>query len=230
MVIVVSDSPIFPPTSPRTTYNYSNSHTNPSKTPTDPSGETDMINLKDAMVAMSCILNLRSSTAIDYFPAGLVAKASDECYEEGFDHDELVPKLSSQRISVSLTELSMELLKFLYDGVELAVIEFKSQSESKSAVAKQFRKSLKLGKNIHQTLEGLGAKDFSTLCGDVVGFMGSFTRIMRLEDIYVAGKVTDTIRDIAHVEARVVDLFGWEINCGASQLSYVPGRPWIKGG
>ncbi|KAG0218644.1 hypothetical protein BGX31_011556 [Mortierella sp. GBA43] len=170
-----------------------------------------MINLKDAMVAMSCILNLRSSTAIDYFPAGLVAKASDECYEEGFDHDELVTKC--------FAELSMELLKFLYDGVELAVIEFKSQSESKSAVAKQFRKSLKLGKNIHQTLEGLGAKDFSTLCGDVVGFMGSFTRIMRLEDIYVAGKVTDTIRDIAHVEARVVDLFGWEINCGASQLS-----------
>lgn len=27
----------------------------------------------------------------------------------------------------------------------------------------------------------------------VLGFMGAFTKIMKLEDIYIAGKVTDTI-------------------------------------
>jgi hypothetical protein len=60
-------------------------------------------------------------------------------------------------------------LKFLCDGLELAVVEFKSQSPSKSTVAKQFRKSIKLCKNIHYSLEELGVEDFSVLCGDVVG-------------------------------------------------------------
>ncbi|KAF9161789.1 hypothetical protein BGX20_001983 [Mortierella sp. AD010] len=84
-------------------------------------------------------------------------------------------------------------LKFLFDGIEVAVIEFKSASQAKGAVAKQSRKSLRLGKNILQSLEALGVEDAYVVCGDVAGFMGSFTKVMCFEDIYVAGKITDTI-------------------------------------
>ncbi|KAF9396007.1 hypothetical protein BGX21_009708 [Mortierella sp. AD011] len=243
-------------------------------------------------VAMSCILNLRSPSAPANFPARFVAKATDDCYEDGYDSNVLVSKCFAGMTDVfnaegvlglrdaaedmkavykkqrqacdspvrSLEEKLMDVieiacdlvsekqfeepraeadtlhiwlkifekllparlrmktgesvltcskpgmqqkdedimgrkvdLKFLFDGIEVAVIEFKSASQAKGAVAKQSRKSLRLGKNILQSLEALGVEDAYVVCGDVAGFMGSFTKVMCFEDIYVAGKITDTI-------------------------------------
>ncbi|KAF9189221.1 hypothetical protein BGZ51_009744 [Haplosporangium sp. Z 767] len=253
---------------------------------------TDTVNLKDALVAMSCILNLRSPSAPTHFPASFVAKATDGCYEDGYDRNELVSRCfagmtdilkaegvlglrdaaenkkavyrkerqaresavrSQEEKLMDIIEIACDLvseklfeephaeadtlhiwlkifekllpvrlrmrtgesaltcskprmqqkdedamrrkvdLKFLYDSIEIAVIEFKSASQAKGAVAKQSRKSLRLGKSIIQNLEALGVEDAYVVCGDVAGFMGSFTKIMSFEDIYVAGKITDTI-------------------------------------
>ncbi|KAF9991723.1 hypothetical protein BGZ79_004080 [Entomortierella chlamydospora] len=243
---------------------------------------TDAVNLKDAL----------SPLAPTYFPAGFVAKATDDCYEDGYDNNVLIsrcfagmtdvfnaegvlglrdaaedmkavykkqrrardsPVRSLEEKLMDVIEIACDLvsekqfeepraeadtlhiwlkifekllparlrmktgesvltcskpgmqqrdedmmgrkvdLKFLFDGIEVAVIEFKSASQAKGAVAKQSRKSLRLGKNILQGLEALGVEDTYVVCGDVAGFMGSFTKIMCFEDIYVAGKITDTI-------------------------------------
>ena len=41
---------------------------------------------------MSCILNFRSPISTTCFPVSLVAEASDSCYEDGYDRDELVAR------------------------------------------------------------------------------------------------------------------------------------------
>ncbi|KAG0247423.1 hypothetical protein BG011_001538 [Mortierella polycephala] len=252
----------------------------------------DTVNLKDALVATSCILNLRSPSAPAHFPASFVAKATDGCYEDGYDRNMLVSRCfagmtdalktegvlglrdaaenkkavyrkerqardsavrSQEEKLMDIIEIACDLvfekqfeepyaeadtlhiwlkifekllpvrlrmrtgesvltcskpgmqqkdedmmgrkvdLKFLFGGVEVAVIEFKSASQAKGVVAKQFRKSLRLGKSILLNLEALGVEDAYVVCGDVAGFMGSFTKLMSFEDIYVAGKITDTI-------------------------------------
>ncbi|GJJ68360.1 hypothetical protein EMPS_00706 [Entomortierella parvispora] len=254
--------------------------------------DRDAINIKDALVAMSCILNLRSARS-DVFPPAFVASATDQCYEISFHRHELVETcfdglveilnekgvlglrdaveekkiiymkerqglhtgtrsqeeklmdiitIACDLVSEKLFEephgeadtlhlwlkifekllpvgtgLTMKTgesmltctrpddkeeedmngrkvdLKFLYSGIEVAVVEFKSASQPRGMVAKQFRKSIRLGKNIHQSLAALGVEDGHVICGDISGFMGSFTKIRTFEDIYVAGKVTDTI-------------------------------------
>ncbi|KAI1306116.1 hypothetical protein EDD11_004860 [Mortierella claussenii] len=283
--------------------------------------DSDTINLKDAMVAMSCILNLRSPPSSALFPASFVAKATDDCYEDGYDNDELVNRCfagmtdilksegvlglrdtvedrkagyrkerqtsnsavrSREEKLMDVVEIVCDLvlqkqfeephgeadtlhiwlkifekllpanvkmktgesllacskpgvsqkdedmagrkvdLKFLSHGIELAVIEFKSPSQSKSTIAKQFRKSLRLGKNIQQSLEELGVKDVHVLCGDVVGFRGSFTKIMKFEDIYVAGKVTDTVVTLPTTKHMLLNfLDGRSIAVLYSFLSYL---------
>ncbi|KAG0305900.1 hypothetical protein BGZ99_001945 [Dissophora globulifera] len=229
---------------------------------------TDAVNLKDALVAMSCILNLRSPTATTHFPASFVAKATDGCYEDGYDRNELVSRCfagmtdifkaegvlglryaaedkkavyrkerqaggslvrSQEEKLMDIIEIACDLvsekqfeephaeadtlhiwlkilekllpirlrmktgesvltcskpglqqkdddmmgrkvdLKFTVDGIEVAVIEFKSASQAKGAVTKQSRKSLRLGKSIQQSLETLGVEDAYVVCGDVAG-------------------------------------------------------------
>ncbi|KAG0219812.1 hypothetical protein BGX33_000657 [Mortierella sp. NVP41] len=264
---------------------------------------TDIVFLKDALVAMSCILNLRSPSTTAYFPPSFIAEATDGCYEDEFDQNELVSrcfaglaelcrakgvlslrdavedrkaeyrkKRQTGQLSVrsreeklfDIVEIACDLvlekpfveplteadsvhtwlkifekllperlkmktgetvlsctkpgqeqkdedmngrkvdLKFLFEGIEVAVIEFKSPSQTKGAVAKQSRKSLRLGKSVLQHLDELGVEDASVICGDVSGLMGSFTKIMRFDDIFVAGKITETVVTLPKTKQALV--------------------------
>ncbi|KAG0325880.1 hypothetical protein BGZ99_010481 [Dissophora globulifera] len=79
-------------------------------------------------------------------------------------------------------------LKFCHGRIEVANLELKSPSQKRMARAKQTRKNLRLGRCIQLQLENIGVLSPQVLCGDISGYMAIFTKIVKVDDVYVAGK------------------------------------------
>ncbi|KAF9421341.1 hypothetical protein BGZ94_008852, partial [Podila epigama] len=85
---------------------------------------------------------------------------------------------------------------FMMDGVELSNIEMKHAETSARDLAIQNRKNVRLARCIQEAHIKYGIKDPAILMADVfeiVGFVGMFYQVAKMDVIAVAGQVTPTV-------------------------------------
>ncbi|KAG0243433.1 hypothetical protein B0O80DRAFT_453663 [Mortierella sp. GBAus27b] len=105
-------------------------------------------------------------------------------------------------------------LRFCYGSIEIANLGLKSPTQRGTARAKQNRKNLRLGRRIQMNLERLGVSSPQILCGDIAGFMGIFTQIVKVDDVFVANKITEHVATLPTTKASLKNfLDGSTLSC-----------------
>ncbi|KAG0040009.1 hypothetical protein BGZ83_002665, partial [Gryganskiella cystojenkinii] len=290
----------------------------------------DSILLKDAMVAMSCVVNLICPSTFDYFDDQLAAGWFDECMDKAFDSHPLVEKWlkrykdeldgdssvgcirdsvtlekaelvqSRRRLDLEqrsyherlldalehacdlvleqpfgdpssisetdalngwvniikpllpscltihtgetglastkpvLEELSDEYgletsecarkvdLKFRCGRIEIANLELKAPEQKTTPRAIQSRKNLRLARCIQHELEKTGVQDAQVYSGDISGYMAIITTIKKVDDVYVAGRVTNSVLILPTTTATMkVFLGGSTLSCLMNLMSHL---------
>ncbi|KAI7826609.1 hypothetical protein BC939DRAFT_114213 [Gamsiella multidivaricata] len=105
-------------------------------------------------------------------------------------HSELAAELGTEAGEGGGRRVDM---RFLYNDIEVSNVELKARSRKTSERATQTRKNLRLARCIQRELERLGVPTPEILFADVSGYMGIFSKVVKLDDIYVAGRVTDQV-------------------------------------
>ncbi|KAG0011249.1 hypothetical protein BGZ80_000825 [Entomortierella chlamydospora] len=96
-------------------------------------------------------------------------------------------------------------LRFSYKGIEVANIELRSPTEKRTSRAKQTRKSIRLNRCIQRSLEKKGLESPTIMSADVAGYMALFYSVAKVEDIYVAGMISDHSKYLAKLGEVALD-------------------------
>ncbi|KAG0325934.1 hypothetical protein BGZ99_010387 [Dissophora globulifera] len=82
---------------------------------------------------------------------------------------------------------------FMFDGIELSNIELKSKNASQRDVSVQLRKNIGLARCIQELDLSFGMNKAPVVMGDIQGFVGTFYRVVQMDEISAAGEVTPAV-------------------------------------
>ncbi|KAG0308427.1 hypothetical protein BGZ97_013379 [Linnemannia gamsii] len=134
--------------------------------------EKDIL-VKDAQVAMSCVLNTTLKRACRHFgeldEADLVETAKSLSVIDGFEKHECTIITRNDTIPSENGCLQLWTSIFSVTGLEIANIEFKRPGSTERDLALQNRKNVRLARCIQEAHFALSVEDASGMMADVVG-------------------------------------------------------------
>ncbi|KAF9579354.1 hypothetical protein BGW38_004422, partial [Lunasporangiospora selenospora] len=89
---------------------------------------------------------------------------------------------------------------FMFDGIELSNLEIKHSHISKTDLAIQNKKNIRLARCIQESHVALGVEDASVFMADVCGFVAVFYQLRPMGDISVVGKITPSLVQLPETE------------------------------